>query len=193
MTQPPDPFARWPDLDALFSEVVEKTPAERAVFLEGIGARDADLRRELEKLLAAPTEAGGFLDNPLDWFGSLAGEPAGVNRASQWLGRTVDQYEILERLGAGGMGVAYRARDTKLNRQATLKFLRPHMEAVPGSALRFLNEAASALEHPNICTIHEIGEGPGGEPYMDVVWLVRKHRADPRAAAALAELGLEGT
>ena len=75
-------------------------------------------------------------------------------------GRTIGQYEIQEQLGSGGMGVVYRAKDTKLDREVALKFLPPHLSADSSAKARFIQEAkaASALDHANICTIHDISE-----------------------------------
>jgi tRNA A-37 threonylcarbamoyl transferase component Bud32/tetratricopeptide (TPR) repeat protein len=83
-------------------------------------------------------------------------------------GHTVAQYEIVEKLGQGGMGVVYRARDTKLDRTVALKFLPPHLSLDEDAKLRFVQEAkaASALDHTNICTIHDIAETDQGELYI---------------------------
>ena len=93
------------------------------------------------------------------------------------IGQKVLQYQIIEKLGEGGMGVVYKARDTKLDRFVALKFLPRHLSQAEEERRRFIHEAkaASALDHPNICTIHEIGETDDGQMFIAMSYYEGSH------------------
>jgi serine/threonine protein kinase/tetratricopeptide (TPR) repeat protein len=144
-------------LGELFERAAALPPEERAAMLEAACGDDAELRAELTSLLASHAEAPDFLERMgasvlSATFDALAEEVLPVDRV-------IGHYEIVERLGEGGMGVVYKARDVTLGRMVALKFLPVHLTADAGARARLKSEAraASALDHRNIGTVYEIG------------------------------------
>jgi len=154
---------RWKRIDSLLHAALERPPAEREGFLRQACAGDEGLEREVRSLLASDQQAGSFLDSPAAEL--LESEESTVTHLA---GQTISHYKVLEMLGAGGMGVVYKAFDTKLNRLVALKFLPPHLRHNDELKRRLKEEAraASTLDHPNIVVIHDIDEAPGGDLFI---------------------------
>jgi serine/threonine protein kinase len=130
-----------------------RVPAEsRAAFLAAACPDDARLRDEVLSLLDHAEAAEGFFAKLMD----------------SRIGRIVRHYRILSHIGSGGMGTVYRARDTRLGRDVALKFLPPHLSAEREATERLLAEAraAAALQHPNVCVVHDVGETDDGRPFI---------------------------
>lgn len=155
MSEPRD--ADRDTLKALFFAALDKPAAQRQAFLASLRV-DAETLRHLRKLLAANDRAGTFLETPASTtvLGAAALPP----------GSRVGPYEIIDLIGEGGMGEVFRARDTRLGRQVAIKVLPPEFSQDASRRKRFEAEArvASALNHPNIFTVYDIGvlEGTAG-------------------------------
>ena len=149
---------RYRQAEELFSKALTLTQAQRTSFLETVCFADPELRVEVESLLAAHEQAGNFIDTPPSK--TAAEVLAGVNAGP---GQMIGHYQIINLLGKGGMGEVYLAVDTHLDRRVALKLLPGQFTSNGDRVLRFVQEAkaASALNHPNIITIHETGKESG--------------------------------
>ena len=145
---------RWQRVQSVFAAALAREPAARAAFLQDISASDAQLAKEVESLLASHDDASSQV---------LTSSPAPPPGQALRSGMRLGPFEILERLGAGGMGEVYRARDSKLEREVAIKVLPAHLSSSPEALHRFEREAkaVAALSHPNILAIHDFGTQAG--------------------------------
>ena len=150
----------WEKAKKIFAEARKLPPELRLKYLDEVCPDETDVRREIESLLDSFNNAESFMESP------AVGEVADVIKSSAEKlkkGVCFKHYEIIEQIGEGGMGEVYLAKDTSLNRKVALKLLAAHIIEDEDRVSRFRQEAfaTSALNHPNIVTIYEIGEWKG--------------------------------
>ena len=138
---------RWPQIEQIYQAALKLGLGERSAYLAGACGNDAELRREVEALLAKENDEADFR--------AAIAAPVAV-------GSMIFQYRIESKVGEGGMGSVYSASDTRLNRPVAIKFLSENL-ADPAARRRFQREAqmASSLNHPHILTVHDVGELEG--------------------------------
>ena len=185
----------WKRLEELFYQALDMPAAERAQFLDDACGGEAGLRRKLRAMLEASSQSEDFLTPALETVARDLITPRIPNALQPGAG--FGRYQIVSLLGEGGMGRVYRARDTRLDRDVAIKILA--LEIVPGvqSLRNFEQEArnASALNHPNILTIHEVGEQQGirfiVSEFIDGPTLARKLAAGPLDAVAALDVAIQ--
>ena len=148
---------RWQQVEEVLQAALDRSPHERESFLNEACPDDEELRQDASSLVDAYDEAGDFIEEP-----AIAHDAHVLlsNHEQNNIGREIGPYRIVERLGAGGMGEVYLAQDRRLDRPVALKILPAYFVSDEARLRRFQREAraASALNHPNILTIHEVGE-----------------------------------
>ncbi len=148
---------RLQQIEKIYHAALEILPGKRESFFNEFCGGDEELRREIESLLSFEKSSEIFFDTPPESF--VAEMFSKENNHSNFIGKAVNQYKILALIGEGGMGEVYLAQDTRLDRRVALKILPPDFIDNKGRMERYVREAktASALNHPNIITIYEIG------------------------------------
>jgi serine/threonine protein kinase/tetratricopeptide (TPR) repeat protein len=183
---------RWERTKQLLEEALRVPAEERSDFLAVACGSDHELRAEVESLISSHEEASaGFL--AADAFQILELSGSAVSPQIQ-IGQLFGQYRVLAEIGRGGMGVIYKAEDIKLGRRVAIKFLPGELASDPNAFERFEQEAraASALDHPNICGVYQLGEHEG-KPFIVMPLLegqtvrewIESAKAKPRMADVL--------
>src|SRR5262245_54708792 len=185
---------RWATVKRIHQAALERAASQRTAFLDAACGADETLRRDVESLLAYDTRAESFMESPaLDVAASSLGRDASV----RLVGRTLGHYRVESLLGAGGMGEVYLAHDPRLERAVALKILPADLIVDADRLQRFVREAkaASALNHPNVATIHDVGESDGVRfivmEYVDGQTLAETIASRPLAASEIIEIAIQ--
>src|SRR5262245_18642440 len=184
---------RWQQVDKLFEQALEKEPDRRGPFLDEACVGDAELRQEVESLLAYDRQARQFINQPALQLAAekVASEPPSL------VGRKLGPYQIQSVLGAGGMGEVYKAKDTRLNRSVAIKGLPRYLSERADLRQRFEREARAiaGLNHPNICGLHDLGRGEGIDflvmEYVEGETLSQRLRKGPLPTEQLLRTAVE--
>jgi serine/threonine protein kinase len=155
----------WHHIKELFEAALKRAPDERSAFFDQACNGDESLRGEVESLLTSYEDGESFMERPAV---ALAAESLAGSRSESLIGQAIGHYQVVREIGSGGMGEVYLAQDAKLGRRVALKLLPTYLSKDEDRLRRFEREAhaASALNHPNVCVIYEVGETPDDRHYI---------------------------
>jgi serine/threonine protein kinase len=159
---------QWKQVDELLQSLLALPSEDRNEFLHRACAGNDEVEREVHSLLQAHDKIGGFLEKPaIDIAARAMARSDSTEQSDSIVGQTVSHYRVLQVLGSGGMGVVYQAEDIRLGRRVAMKFLPSEvvLDRVAFDRLQREARAASALDHPNICSIYELDEH-AGRPFI---------------------------
>lgn len=188
---------RWKEIERLYHLARQQDPEKREAFLEKACSGDESLRRELVSLLASRSEAEDFIEAPAIDVAARAIAEVGVEQHPSLVGSILLHYQIIRKVGQGGMGEVYQAKDLSLGRDVAIKVLPEKFARDTDRAARLQREAkvASALNHPNICTIYEINQHEGQHfiamEYLDGQTLKQRILGKPLRIDEILELGIQ--
>lgn len=174
---------RWQRLKEVFETALERAPKERLAFLDQACDGDESLRTELQSLLASYEQGQSFMESPAV---AVAAESLAGPQGESLVGQTIGHYQVTREIGSGGMGEVYLAQDTRLGRLVALKLLPTDLSKDEDRLRRFEQEArtASALNHPNVCVIYEVGETEDDGHYIAMEYIagvtLRQHMTEAR-------------